>query len=188
MRMLLLFNEIYKWYRMRTIAIGDSSIFIDLYQLEMLSYLGKLKIALKTTDFVLYELSLNAHQDQGIHVQKMVENGVLTVLSADVFEMQKIVDLKNVQDSLSLTDCSVWYYAKKLDAMLLTGDGKLRKSAEKDKVEVHGTLWIFDELIKQNEIAKSIAAQKLKELMELNPRLPQKICKERIANWEEPPS
>ena len=47
---------------------------------------------------------------------------------------------------LSFYDAIALAIAKKRDIVLLTADGPLRKAAIKEKVEVHGTLWIVDEL------------------------------------------
>ncbi len=55
--------------------------------------------------------------------------------------------LSSNTNNASFTDCSVWYYAKKTNGRLLTGDNKLRKSAEKDNVKVSGILYVFDNLI-----------------------------------------
>lgn len=68
--------------------------------------------------------------------------------------------------------------------MILTGDNVLRKTVKKHDIEVHGILWILDELIIQKIISKSTAYQKLVFLMEINQRLPKKACTERLENWK----
>ena len=86
---------------------------------------------------------------------------------------------------MSFEDCSVWYYSKKLVGALLTGDGKLRKQATKEGVEVRGIIFIFDEILKQNLITFQIAIEKITQLSLINNRLPKKEIDLRIKSWKE---
>ncbi len=83
----------------------------------------------------------------------------------------------------SLEDCSVWYYSKKLSGVLLTGNGKLRKQARKDNLEVRGIIFLFDELLKRELITFEVAIEKIKQLRLLNNRLPKKEIENRIDRW-----
>lgn len=83
-----------------------------------------------------------------------------------------------------MADCSVWYYAKKNQGRLLTGDSKLRTAATKDKVAVSGILYIFDNLIEYGLLSPANAAMHLQALMKINLRLPRKECLERISRWK----
>jgi len=86
---------------------------------------------------------------------------------------------------LSFEDCSVWYYSKKMSGILLTGDGKLRKQASKDNIEVRGIIYLFDVLLNQNLISSQEAVEKIKQLMLLNNRLPKKEIDKRIELWND---
>ena len=66
---------------------------------------------------------------------------------------------------------------------MLTGDGKLRKSAEKDNVKVSGILYVFDNLIEYGIISEKEAADFLDTLMQINMRLPKDECEKRILTW-----
>ncbi|MGN0731384.1 MAG: hypothetical protein ACI4MA_05665 [Treponema sp.] len=66
---------------------------------------------------------------------------------------------------------------------LLTGDGKLRKSAEADNVKVSGILYIFDNLVEYGILEKADAANLLEKLMQINMRLPKGECEKRILKW-----
>ena len=48
---------------------------------------------------------------------------------------------------------------------------------------VRGVLFIFDELVAQNIIEAEIAAQKLRELTNINVRLPKSEIEKRIKKW-----
>ena len=82
-----------------------------------------------------------------------------------------------------MTDCSVWYAAKKMNCRLLTGDSKLRSVAEKDRVKVSGILYVLDKTIECEIISKADAALKLERLLQTNIRLPRKACEDRIKDW-----
>jgi len=66
---------------------------------------------------------------------------------------------------------------------VLTGDGRLRREATQAGLNVHGTVWAFDELVSQGLLGKELAAGKLEDLMAVNPRLPRKDCENRIRRW-----
>jgi predicted nucleic acid-binding protein len=65
----------------------------------------------------------------------------------------------------------------------LTGDRQLRKYAEGKNVAVRGVLFIFDELVAKGIIVEAVAAQKLRELTNVNVRLPKSEIEKRIKKW-----
>lgn len=163
------------------IVINDTSILIDLANLEMLSVFSKLNFKLFTTDFILEELN----QTQRDLVDNLVISKELVVIETnEIQDYSGISDLLNQTNGLSFEDCSVWYYAKKMNGTLLTGDAKLRRQAEKDNVEVRGIIFIFDEIVKQNLLKSTEAALKISRLKQINPRLPKNELDKRIHNWE----
>lgn len=163
------------------IVVSDTNIFLDLISIDLLASFFELPCKIHTSDFVLSEI-LQPEQQKAVN--DFVRNESLTVKGFDFNELSEISDLqKNCGTNASLTDCSVWYYAKKMKARLLTGDGKLRKVVEKDDVIVSGILHIFDNLVEYGILEKSIAAQKLSELIKMNPRLPHGECQKRIDEW-----
>lgn len=85
--------------------------------------------------------------------------------------------------NVPMTDCSCWYHAKSQSGRLLTGDGNLRKEAEKDNVAVSGIIFVFDNLVESKIITEKQAAVKLFLLVSKNPRLPHKECQTRIDTW-----
>ncbi|MGQ9513005.1 DUF3368 domain-containing protein, partial [Thermodesulfitimonas sp.] len=73
--------------------------------------------------------------------------------------------------------------AKARGGVLLTGDRYLRKAAEQEKVPVHGTLWILDELIRRHATTPPEAAQALKKMRAKRRRLPRAECERRLKKW-----
>jgi predicted nucleic acid-binding protein len=163
------------------IVINDASILIDLAHLEILSVFSNLNFKLFTTDFILEELN----RTQRELVDKLVISKELIVIETnEVKDYSGINDLLEQTNGLSFEDCSVWYYSKKMNCTLLTGDAKLRRHAERDNIEVRGIIFIFDEIVKQNLLTPAEAALKIDRLKQINPRLPKNELDKRIRNWE----
>ncbi len=163
------------------VVINDANILIDLAKLDLLDAFSKLNFELHTTDFVLAELI----QSQRILIDKLILDNVLNIIKTeDVADLTGINKLLQRTNGLSFEDCSVWYYSKKMNGILLTGDGKLRKQARKDDIEVKGIIYIFDELLDQGLISYVIAIYKMKQLIQLNMRLPEAEIEKRLVEWE----
>ena len=162
------------------IVINDANILIDLAKLELIQLFAKMSFDLHTTDFVVEELN----DEQLEPVSELIKSGRLKVIETeDAEDFQGITNILENSSGLSFEDCSVWYYSKKLAGALLTGDGKLRKQAAKEGIEVRGIIFIFDELLKQELISFPQAIDKIEKLSLLNNRLPKKEIEKRIENW-----
>jgi rRNA-processing protein FCF1 len=164
------------------IVINDANILIDLVKLELIYAFSKLEFDLHTTDFVLEELN----DEQKTSIANLNNEKRLTVIETiETADFQGIITILEKSTGLSFEDCSVWYYSKKMSGILLTGDGKLRKQASKDNIEVRGIIYLFDVLLNQNLISFQEAVEKIKQLMLLNNRLPKKEIDKRIELWNE---
>lgn len=73
--------------------------------------------------------------------------------------------------------------AKSRGLILLSGDKDLRSAAKKEKVEVHGTIWILDQLVAETIITQSAAAKALEEMLKAGARLPNDECQDRLRRW-----
>lgn len=168
---------------MKKIVVNDTNVFIDLLDVELLDKFFYLPWEIHTTDFVMLELlkegqkkSVEAYETDGnLHVAK--------------FEFEELVKINNLykrfksKTNVSLTDCSVWYYAKQNNYVLLTGDRKLRNSALNEGVEVRGIIHVFEALVESEIISKQLAFEKLQLLYEHNPRLPKNEIEKRLKLW-----
>jgi hypothetical protein len=70
-----------------------------------------------------------------------------------------------------------------LNAILLTGDRRLRLEGLKRKVEVHGVLWILDRLIEKKVLTPRLAAAKLRLMLDEGAFLPPDECNARLEKW-----
>lgn len=163
------------------IIVNDTNIFIDLHSIGLLRALCDLPYDVRTVDFVINEINDPAQSES---LAAMVAEGKIKVERFDMEELAEIIEEHSmVPGNLSIPDCSVCYYARKHTATLLTGDRQLRKYAEGNNVVVHGVLFIFDELVAKGIIIEEMAAQKLRELTNVNVRLPKSEIEKRIKKW-----
>lgn len=160
---------------MNKIYISDSNIWIDIHNAGLLDELFQLPVTLCSTDFVLDELN-DLPEDQ------LVARG-LRVETLDGDEVGKLYALKAEHNNSSLADVSCYYLAQQTGYPLLTGDGRLRKQAAKDGIQVLGVIWLLEQLIAHGVIAPARAAQALETMLQHGARLPQTECQQRIQQW-----
>ena len=169
---------------MKKIVVNDTNVFIDLYEVGLLELFFSLPWDVHTTDFVMLEL-----QKEGQH-ETVARYKTDKRLVVPVFEAKEMLEIGNLfqqnmnRTNVSLTDCSVWYYAKVNNYILLTGDRKLRTTSILDGVEVHGVIYVFDALVEFNMISRQVAVEKLQQLYVINPRLPKEEIEKRINLWK----
>ena len=163
------------------ILVNDTNIFIDLHSVGLLKEMCRLPYEIHTVDFVVAEI---ADADQRRIFDELVARGEISVDGFTADEVIEIVEEhSSVSGNLSIPDCSVCYFARKHNVPMLTGDRRLRRYAEEQSIEVHGILFIFDELVRHNIISTSMAADRLEELFAINARLPKAEIRDRINRW-----
>lgn len=165
------------------IAVTDACVFIDLLDLELTAEFFDLDMEIHTTIEVWNEIA---------HEQQLVLKAYRSVgkLSIHILEPEDFKKMETITfpKSLSEPDKSVVYMAGKLDAILLTSDGPVRKFAGKQAIDRHGMLWILDELVNGHLITRSVASRRLIQLtstnmMYLNNKKLQKEIKKRLNEW-----
>lgn len=145
------------------IVVTDACIFIDLYNLDLVTSFFCLDLEVHTTTTVLFEL--NDGLPQILKAYKSVHRlTVHNLLEKDFLEIFSAVYPK----SLSEADKSVLHLANKLNACVLSSDKVLRNCAKNNEIECHGMLWIFDKLVNDSILSKKEASNKLKQLVDTN--------------------
>lgn len=122
-------------------------------------------------------------QPRGI-AQELLRYGLQsTVITQEEFDYALLV----IQEApkLSVYDCFALAIAKMRGYVLLTGHSRLRKKAIEKGVEVHGTLWVFDELKRDGIVTAEEYRWYMKELLRRTQendgvRLPVNELKKRI--------
>ncbi len=167
---------------MKIIAINDANILIDLMKIDLIDEFFRLDFEFITTNFIIAEFEMEEQQNL---INELIRKKKLYIYNLSFDELTDIQSIKfRSSKKLSFEDCSVWYLAKKKNAILLTGDNLLRKKAINDGVSVNGILFVIDYLIENEIITKQLAFEKLKKLLSLNARLPKNECEIRLNTWK----
>lgn len=165
-----------------TIVVNDANVLIDLVKLNLLPQFFSLSLTFYTSDFILGELN----DSQRVQLNYYIEQDILRVIELNDTEIVDVAILQAQRPKLSTQDCSAIVCIQKVGGGLLTSDNTLRNFAKSKSIEVHGHLWILDQLVANEKITTITATQKLKELIEkINTRLalPKVAVQSRLDNW-----
>lgn len=167
---------------MERIVVSDTNIFIDLVELGILADLFYLPWQIHTTDFVMDELT-DATQFDAVY--SYCERGRMTVGTLTPEEVGKIFQMSSMPGcKISPADFSVILYAQKANFNILTGDKRLRNYAEKEGIEVHGILFVFEALVEHRILPPALAIELLQKLKQLNKRTPAELIDALIKKKE----
>ncbi len=153
-------------------CVTDSNIWIDLYRGGLIEKALRLPMELIAPDVVIEEL----HTPDGKY---LVSLG-LRVLELSGQQVLKVLDLAERYARPSRQDLFALVLAKEIKAVLLTGDGSLREAAEREGVQVHGTIWLLDQMVEHEIIDTQERAASLKLMVESGSRLPWEEIRDRL--------
>ena len=164
------------------VIVNDTNIFIDLQSIGLLRKMCELPFEIHTVDFVIAEIATPEYRTE---IQQAINENLIHVREFTAEEIVEIViEQASAPGNISIQDCSVCYYARNGAYTLITGDRQLRAYAENCNVEVHGVLYLFDQMIENSILLPSEASIKLRELLAINVRLPRAEILKRITLWE----
>lgn len=154
---------------MTTVAIQDANVIIDLCNGGILDTSLLLDFDFHVADVVVEEIK---DETQMEILRSAIESGKITVDETSSETALEAMYLINGTRAISYEDAVSILLAESLGGILLTGDGNLRKRSFLRKLEVRGTLWIFDLLVVQGFLSPQEAANALRLVTESNKRLP----------------
>ena len=159
-------------------AVFDANIFIDMLHAELLPDFLKLRYVKCAPPDVIDEV-----QEAEKHLLfEAITSGQVNVPVIE--DLTPIVELKKRHTPLSFQACACLHLALDLGAMLVTGEKPLRRIAGSIyKLEVHGSLFIFDQLVKDNLLSHRIAHERLSRLLATGTYLPHGECQKRLKAW-----
>ena len=157
------------------VYISDTNIWIDLRNAGLLDAMFDLPLTLCCTDFVLSELKDFDHQH-------LLARG-LVVETLDELATAALFPLMQAHNNSSLADLSCYQLAQQTGHALLTGDGRLRKQAKADGLQVHGALWLLDQMVVHQIIEPKNAATSLQSMLYSGAWLPMDDCQTRLTLW-----
>lgn len=162
------------------IAITDANIFIDLTKLKALQHLFVMDLEIITTREVYDEL----YEWQQELLATFVTTGKLTIHSFSAEEWELLSRLPD-RRGLTQQDKTVLFLAQMKEAIVLSGDGPLRKHCKELRLEVRGILWILERFITHKLVTHQEAVTLLNELQVFNSRLPAVECEQKRKEWME---
>ncbi|MFR0716421.1 PIN domain-containing protein [Enterobacterales bacterium BD_CKDN230030183-1A_HGKHYDSX7] len=154
------------------LLISDANILIDLEEGELLSSLFSLPYQFTVPDILYFDELETQHAhllDMGL---------VLGELSAQT--MLYAMELVGRVRGPSRNDCFALALARQQNCPLLSGDEALRKAARHEAVDVKGTLWVVEELVRTGKISVDRAHAAYERMRSNARRLPWAIAHQRL--------
>ena len=159
------------------IVITDTNILFDVIKIGALPEFFSLDYEICTTVFVMHEILPSAQKDL---VETFIRAKRLNVYSFTEEDIEAVQNFNTGRDLKRFTDKSVIWKSLQLNCPMLTGDQRMREVAEKMNIEVHGSIWIVDELVAKTLISSEKAILLLEQLLLTNSRLPRDEIEKRI--------
>ncbi len=164
------------------IIISDASCLIDLRKAALLAVFIRLpfEILIPNTLFDDELLSFTDNEKNGLL------DGGLKVVDLPGSQVSRARDVIRAQPRLSIHDGFAFALAEvNRGCILLTGDSSLRALAEASQIEVHGVLWVFDQIF-ANELATAETLHAALSQLAADPavRLPKRDVAAYIKRYE----
>lgn len=151
------------------LIITDTNVFFDIINISALPEFFALEYDISTTDFVVNEI---LESEQKAQIESFIEAKKLYVFKLTANEVEEIRNFVTKRFFKGITDKTVLWKSYQLKCPLLTGDKKLRNEAEDLKIEVHGSIWVLNELVEKGIVTKAKGAELLEKLKLINASLP----------------
>lgn len=109
------------------------------------------------------------HEDQPTLVADILESGIV-VVETDL--EQERASREYLSDSLSMQDALNLHHAHTRERILLAGDLPLRMRASELGVDVHGSIWVVDQVVELGLVAPSDVCSWIERWPRIGRRLP----------------
>lgn len=159
------------------LIVTDANIFIDLQVGGLLDEMFRLR----TIEFAVPDI---------LYIEELAERHArlpglgLKILSLDADAVADVESLREKYPLPGLNDLFALALAKSEECPLLTGDGWLRTAAKSEQVEVHGTVWLMEQIRFEQKISASRVREAYAAMRRDGSRLPWKEIENQIARWE----
>jgi hypothetical protein len=146
------------------LLISDANVLIDIEEGELISPLFRLPHRIATPDILFFD-ELESHHPglPGAGLELLPMPGDL---------IDKAQRLAAQHPAPSRYDMLALVLAQEHQCALLTGDNPLRKLATEKGVEVHGTLWIVEQMVRERLLTKDQAQTAYERMQWAGSRLP----------------
>ena len=155
------------------LLISDANILIDIEIGGLVAPMFSLDYRFSVPDVLFYEELDEQHGyliDMGLEVRELDERMVA-----------RVFDLAGQYKRPGRYDLFALVLAAEENCPLLTGDKDLKAAAESEHVEVRGTLWLVEEMVRAGKISVQIARNAYLRMQVHGRRLPWKHAEDRLA-------
>jgi predicted nucleic acid-binding protein len=131
------------------LVVSDASVLIDVEHGELTGAMFSLPFQFVVPDILFFEELSEKHE----HLLQfgLINKSMSGELVAEAYDLHQKHMKPSVNDMLALT------LAKHEGCQLLTGDKALRAVAEQFNVEVHGTIWLVEQMLCNKKISIEFA-------------------------------
>ncbi len=166
---------------MTPVIVYDASCLIDLQKGGLLNVIYKLPHRIVIPHPVRkWELTRLSE-----HEWKMLDDAGTITHYPNLDQFRQSLKLKARHNTLSETDCFCIVTTQIYSGILLTGDAQLRKVAESRGIQVHGALWVIDQLHSTEVCSIQLLIRALKVWYEeKHVFLPKHEISSRLNNWK----
>jgi len=157
------------------LIISDASVLIDIECGELTSAMFSLSWQFAVPDILFDEELSERHRhllDFGL-----ISKSMSGELVGEAYVLRQRYAKTSVNDLLALT------LAKSENCQLLTGDKALRDVANELNVEVHGTLWLVEQMLREGKITTDVARAAFERMRHSGSRLPWGKVEEMLADY-----
>lgn len=161
------------------VLVEDANVLLDLVSGGVLGIWLDTDYEHCTTSLVWHEIASPLQKGK---VQPFIDSKQLIVYDVRPTDWKGIAAFA-AKANISISDASVWSLAKGGEAIILSGDSKLRKTAKAAGIEVRGIFWVLDQLVLQNAISPNVAAGALRKMVSGGAFLPAQECGLKITRW-----
>jgi predicted nucleic acid-binding protein len=158
------------------IIISDTNVLIDIEDGNLTPHIFLLPYEIVVPD-VLFELELKEQHSHLLQAGLKVKS-----LTAEFVERTETLSIKYPRTST--IDRLALALAMQEKCPILTGDRDLRVAAKGEDIEVHGTLWIVEELLNAKLIELMHARNSFDTMKTKGSRLPWGDVEKLLSKWE----
>ena len=163
------------------VAVSDTNIFIDLMSAGGLSAFFSLPWEIHTTAMIIGEFN---EPEQLKEINTYISEGKLIIDEVHEEDLEKIEQQASGHSHrISRPDYSAYHICLLKGCMLLTGDRRLRLRAEENGVEVHGVIYIFEQIVSKGLMLPNEVMPLVENLFSNNRRLPKKELEKLRNKW-----
>lgn len=159
----------------RSEYVTDANVLIDLHFGRVLEALFLMPAVFVAPDVIVAELenpSGRSLMKAGLRQESLPGEGVCAA-----------VELMAEDSHVSVQDAFALALAERSGRVLLTGEKRLRELAQRRGVEVHGTLWVLEQMIAKGTLTRGRAADALETMLESGCRLPETEARNLVRRW-----